>query len=359
MNTPRARVLIMAGGTGGHVYPGLAVARELLARGCEVAWLGTAAGLEAKLVPDAGIELHFIQVRGLRGNGLFGWLAAPVAIAQAVLEAASVLARWRPTVVLGLGGFASGPGGLAATLKRIPLVVHEQNARPGLTNRVLAKIATRVLDAFPNSLVRSKDALVCGNPVRAEIAAVAQYIAPRENELRRVLVIGGSQGATFLNESVPQAIARLESSPAVNVVHQCGAAHAQATRASYAIAGVEATVVPYLENMTDAFAAAHLVIARSGAMTVTELAACGRPAFLVPYPYAVDDHQMHNANYLVQRGAAKCCAQTSLSVAEFASELSALINSPETLADMALAARAAFVPNADVRVADHCCEVAK
>jgi UDP-N-acetylglucosamine--N-acetylmuramyl-(pentapeptide) pyrophosphoryl-undecaprenol N-acetylglucosamine transferase len=359
MTNAHPRILLMAGGTGGHVYPGLAVARELQARGCAVAWLGTATGLEARLVPDANIELHCIAVRGLRGNGVLGWLRAPFAVSAAVVDAMRVLKNWRPDAVLGFGGFVAGPGGVAAWLLRKPLLIHEQNARPGLTNRLLARISSRVLQAFPNTFSTRAAAHQCGNPVRAEIARVPTYEAPTGAAPVRILVLGGSQGAAFLNTTLPQALARVNSEIDLDVRHQCGAAHANTTATSYGEASADVSIETYIGDMASAYEWAHLVIARAGAMTVTELAAAGRPSVLVPFPHAVDDHQTHNALYLVNKGAARCYQQRALDAQTLSEALLELLRMPQQLGCMAVAARSAHIPDADRYVADQCYEVAQ
>ena len=354
------RVLIMAGGTGGHVYPALAVAAALRERGHSVSWLGTAAGLEARLVPEAGIELDTIHVAGLRGKGPLGWLLAPVRVLRASFEAVRILRRRRPDVVLGLGGFASGPGGLAAWLLRRPLLIHEQNAAPGLTNRLLAHLAARVLEAFPGTFAESVAAEATGNPVREAIRRLpppAERFAGREGPLR-LLVFGGSQGAQALNEAVPAALAALPEGARPRVHHQSGPRHLEATDAAYRAAGVEAEVAPYVEDMAAAYAWADLVLCRAGALTVSELAAAGVPAVLVPFPYAVDDHQTRNALYLVDAGAARLLPQDEMSPERLAAVLEELLGGarPGLLA-MAEAARGRARPEATERVVAHCLEM--
>mgnify|MGYP001254586442 CR=1 FL=1 len=359
MSRLATRVLVMAGGTGGHVYPGLAVADALRARGCEVAWLGTSAGLEARVVPAADIQLFCIKVRGLRGKGLLGWLRAPFLVTAAVVEAYGVLKRWRPQVVLGMGGFAAGPGGLAAWLSGRPLVIHEQNARAGLTNRVLAKFARRVLEAFPQTFAGAASVMHLGNPVRAEITAVPTL--EQVDPPLRILVLGGSQGALFLNETLPSALALLSYEFDLHVTHQCGTRHEEITNAAYAAEAhaLDVTVKPFVDDMATAYADAHLVVCRAGAMTVTELAAAGRAAFLVPFPHAVDDHQTANGEYLVSAGGARLAAQSTLNIARLAESLRALLSDAQQLVRMGHAARTAYVPRSAERVADVCLEVAQ
>lgn len=312
-------VLMMAGGTGGHVYPALAVARAARDAGATVHWLGNAAGFEGKKVPEAGFPLHDIAVKGLRGKGLVGWLKAPFMLARALWKARAVLRAVKPDAVIGMGGFASGPGGLMAARAGIPLIVHEQNAVAGLTNRKLAKRARKVLLADSHAAVKmglkEGEYVVTGNPVRAEIAATpapAQRFLGRLGAVR-LLVLGGSQGAKTLNELLPQALALLPENERPQVVHQVGERWLDEARAAYARAGVAAEVVPFIEDMAAAYAHADWIIARSGALTVAEVATVGVAALFVPFPYAVDDHQTANAQALVDAGAATVVQQADLS----------------------------------------------
>ena len=358
--TPAKSYLVMAGGTGGHIFPGLAVADQLRACGAHVEWLGTPTGLEATLVPSAGIRLHAINVRGLRGAGWWRWLRAPFALTHALIQALLIMRKLRPNAVLGMGGFASGPGGLAAWLLRRPLVIHEQNSRAGLTNRLLARIAGTVLEAFPGSFRRAEAVLCTGNPVRADIADVEPVQVPKDGPVN-VLVLGGSQGAAFLNDLVPLALAALGEDVALKITHQCGQAHLQVTEERYAQRHVAARVTPFIDDMAAAFADAHLVIARAGAMTVTELCNSGRASVLVPFPYAVDDHQRANALHLEQVGAAKIITQ-SVPYADDVNELTAalrgLFAERSELTRMGLAAYQLRRPHAAARVAEQLMEVA-
>ncbi len=323
-----ATFLVMAGGTGGHVFPALALAEALRARQHRVVWLGSSNGLEATLVPAAGFPIEWITIAGLRGRGLVGWLLAPLHLARAVWQALRALARVRPQVVIGFGGFVSGPGGIAAWLTRRPLLVHEQNAVPGFTNRVLARVATRVFEAFPGSFDgRIGRRVECvGNPVRAAIAALPVPRTRYQDRAGKVrlLVVGGSQGAQALNAAVPLALARLASDLPMDVRHQCGAKHVDTARAAYRSAGVSAEVTPFIDDIASAYAWADLVVCRSGAMTVSELAAVGLPAVLVPFPAAVDDHQTANARWLVAAGAALLLPQAELTSERLAATLAAL-----------------------------------
>lgn len=357
----RAPVLIMAGGTGGHVFPALAVARALRGRNETVIWLGTDRGFEARVVPPEGIPLEFVRVRGLRRKGALAWVAAPVQIAVAVLDALRVLIRWRPKVVLGMGGYTAGPGGVAAWLLRRPLVIHEQNAVAGLTNRLLAGLAREVLEAFPGSFSRRIGTTVTGNPVRADIAAIAppaERLAGRSGPLR-LLVLGGSQGARALNEVVPAALARLPADRRPEVLHQAGESTLAVAEAAYRDAGVGARVQAFINDMAEAYAWADLVIARSGALTVAEIAAAGVGAILVPYPSAVDDHQTRNAEYLVKAGAATLIPQADLSATRLAAELEALAADRGLVLDRAARARAQARPEATGAIVAACLGAAR
>src|ERR1700741_2815500 len=316
-------ILIMAGGTGGHVFPALALARLLRAKSHEVVWLGTQRGLEARVVPAERIPIERLSVGGFRGKGVMTLLAAPFRLALALTQALRVMWRHRPLVVVGLGGFVSGPGGVAAWLTHRPLLIHEQNAVAGFTNRCLAHLARVVLEAFPGSFGQNVHARVIGNPVRRDISALpppAQRFAGRQGPVR-ILVIGGSQGAARLNAVVPFALKRLSSWLAFDVRHQAGERWLETGRASYAQAGVRADVRPFIEDMSEAYGWADLVICRAGALTVSELAAVGVGSILVPYPASMDDHQAYNAQYLVREGAAVVIADRELTAERLAREL--------------------------------------
>ncbi len=347
--------MIMAGGTGGHVMPGLAVAQTMRARRWDVVWLGNPQGMEATLVPRHGIDMRWVRFGGLRGKGLLTKLLLPVNLLRAFWQALRALRAVRPAVVLGLGGYVAFPGGMMAALLGIPLVVHEQNSVAGLTNKVLARVADRVLVAFPQAL---PGAQWCGNPVREEIASVAepsQRFAGREGPLR-LLVVGGSLGARALNETIPEALALLGRDERPLVTHQCGKANAQRLADAYRRAGVEATVVEFIDDMAAAYAGADLVVCRAGAMTIAELASVGVASVLVPFPHAVDDHQTGNARYLSERGAACLVAQSDLSAQRLAGLIRDLDR--ERLLEMARRAREAAKPDAAERVADACEAVA-
>jgi UDP-N-acetylglucosamine--N-acetylmuramyl-(pentapeptide) pyrophosphoryl-undecaprenol N-acetylglucosamine transferase len=360
--------MIMAGGTGGHVMPALAVADHLRNEGWKVIWLGTRNGMEATLVPQHGYEMAWINFSGLRGKGLLRPVLLPLQLLRAFFQSLKAILAHRPDVVLGMGGYPAFPGGMMAALLARPLVVHEQNSIAGLTNRVLACLADKVLVAFPGAFKNDKDKPLpcgkaetewCGNPVRAEIAAVAEpemRLAGREDNLR-VLVVGGSLGATALNEVVPQAMAMIPAAQRPQVVHQSGAKHIDALRANYQAAGVEADCRAFIDNMAEQYAWADLVICRSGALTVAELAAAGAASVLVPYPHAVDDHQTTNARFLSDSGAAVLVQQTELTAEKLAVRLQELTR--ERLLAMAKKARALAKPDATQHVAEICKELAK
>jgi UDP-N-acetylglucosamine--N-acetylmuramyl-(pentapeptide) pyrophosphoryl-undecaprenol N-acetylglucosamine transferase len=349
--------LIMAGGTGGHVFPALATARVLQRRGYRIVWLGTQRGIEARLVPAEGIPVEWLSVSGLRGKGVVTLLAAPFRLLVALVQALRAVRKHRPSVVLGAGGFVSGPGGLAAWLLRRPLVVHEQNAVAGLTNRVLARLADRVLEGFPGSFGRGVRAERVGNPVRPEIAAVAppeRRYAGREGRVR-LLVFGGSQGSARLNAVVPAALAELPKDLRPDVLHQTGTRGLDETRAAYRTRGIDADVRPFIDDMAGAYGWADLAVCRAGALTVAELAAAGVPAVLVPFPAAVDDHQTRNAEYVVEAGAAILLPESDLTPVSLAAVLRDLLTAGRPpLETMAAAARRTAITDADERLADAC-----
>ncbi|MFM8331716.1 MAG: undecaprenyldiphospho-muramoylpentapeptide beta-N-acetylglucosaminyltransferase [Candidatus Methylumidiphilus sp.] len=348
-----ARVMILAGGTGGHIFPALAVAEELRAQGCELHWMGTRAGLEARLVPQAGIAIDWLAVAGFRGKGLRPKLLAPFKLLLACWQAGGILRRFRPDVVLGMGGFVAGPGGLMARLLGIPLVIHEQNRIPGTTNRLLVKCARHVLEAFPGSFAPQAGAVCVGNPLRRAIADAAGQDKPANpGTAFKLLVIGGSLGAKVLNETVPAALALVGG--ALSVRHQTGAAMQAETAERYLHLGIDAQVSAFIEDMAEAYQWADMVVCRAGAMTVSELAAVGLPALLVPYPHAIDDHQTANARFFAQAGAAVLLAQSELTPHTLSEALKALIHNPERLAAMSATARGLAKPDAAGRVAEIC-----
>jgi UDP-N-acetylglucosamine--N-acetylmuramyl-(pentapeptide) pyrophosphoryl-undecaprenol N-acetylglucosamine transferase len=341
-------VLIMAGGTGGHVFPALAVARLLRERRCNVVWVGTQRGLEARVVPADGFPIEWLSVSGLRGKGLMPWLLAPWRLTAAALQALGILRRRKPAVVLGVGGFVTGPGGFAAWLTRRPLLIHEQNAIAGLTNRWLARVAREVLEAFPGSFPAGVRARCIGNPVRRDIAALPTpdvRFAGRTGPIR-VLVIGGSLGASRLNTQVPRALALMPTAARPDVRHQAGERGLGEAKRAYAQAGVAARIDAFIEDMAGAYAWADLVVCRAGAITVSELAAAGLGAILVPYPAAVDDHQTYNARFLTEAGAAVLIADVDLEAQRLCTELTQLIADRGRLLEMARRARSRALPDA-------------
>lgn len=351
------KVLVMAGGTGGHVFPALAVAERLRAQGHEIVWIGTAGSFESRKVPEHGFALEYIRVRGLRGKGWKSLLGAPLLLARSLLDALAVLRRQRPAVVLGMGGYAAGPGGLAAWLLRRPLVIHEQNAAAGLTNRVLARLARTVLEAFPRTFARAQ---TVGNPVRAGFSAVPApetRIATHAGPLR-VLVVGGSLGAKALNTLVPAALAQFAAESRPQVRHQAGRT-LDVALAAYRDTGVAAEISAFIDDMPAAYAWADLVICRAGASTVAELAASGSAALLVPFPYAVDDHQTRNGEFLVQAGAAQLVQERELDGARLAALLRDLLADPVRLRAMGQAARRVAWTDAAERIAAACLRAAR
>jgi UDP-N-acetylglucosamine--N-acetylmuramyl-(pentapeptide) pyrophosphoryl-undecaprenol N-acetylglucosamine transferase len=357
--TQQRTLMVMAGGTGGHVFPGLAVAHLMQAWGWKVVWLGNPAGMEATLVAKHGIPMESVRFGGVRGKGLKTKLMLPVNLLRACAQSLSVLRRVKPDVVLGMGGYITFPAGVMTALSGRPLVLHEQNSIAGLANKVLAKLARRVLVAFPNALPHAE---WTGNPIREELARTlppkARY-AQRSGPLN-VLVVGGSLGATALNEVVPRALAVLTPQQRPRIVHQAGAKHIDGLRANYAEAGLQTgedvQLVPFIDDMTSAYANADLVICRSGAMTVAEIAAVGVAAFFVPFPFAVDDHQTTNAAFLADHGAALVVQQRDLTADGLAAWLRG--QTRESLAEMAERSRSLAKPDATEQVAQICAEAA-
>ncbi len=352
-----ANVLIMAGGTGGHVFPALACAREFQARGYSVHWLGTPRGIENELVPQAGFSLHLINVTGLRGKSRLSLLKAPLMLIKALMQARKVIRQLKPVCVVGFGGYVTGPGGLAARLGNVPLVIHEQNAVAGTANRSLSSFAARICEAFPNTFAASDKRRTTGNPVRVELflETPRQALAGRR---ARLLVLGGSLGAEPLNKLLPEALAQLPADLRPEVFHQAGKQHDEVTAQRYRAAGVEAQVAPFIKDMAQAYGWADLVVCRAGALTISELAAAGLPSLLVPLPYAIDDHQSRNADYLAHEGAAFVMPQATTGAAEMAARLKEVLMQPEQLQNMARTARRLAKPDATNTVVDICLEVA-
>jgi UDP-N-acetylglucosamine--N-acetylmuramyl-(pentapeptide) pyrophosphoryl-undecaprenol N-acetylglucosamine transferase len=348
-------ILIMAGGTGGHVFPGLAVADEMRGRGWNVVWMGARGGLEARLVPARGYPVEWIRAAALRGKGFAAKLLLPLNLLIGFWQSARAIFRIRPDVVLGMGGYVAFPGGMMASLLARPLAVHEQNAIAGLTNKVLAGVAEKTMQAFPGAL---KNAEWTGNPVRADITAIAGPAARYANRSGplRLLVVGGSLGAQALNEIVPRALGLIAHSERPAVTHQAGEKQFAALRANYAKARVEGELVAFIDDMARRYAAADLVICRAGAMTVSELSAAGLASLLVPFPHAVDDHQTANARFLSEKGAAILLPQSELTPETLCALLLSLDR--EKLLEMASKARALGKPEAARIVADRCVALA-
>ena len=348
-------ILIMAGGTGGHIFPALAVADVLRAQDWHVTWLGAPNSMEADLVPKHGYEIEWVRFSGLRSKGLLRKLLLPLNLLVALWQSAVVLLRHRPDVVLGMGGYITFPGGIMAALLHRPLVVHEQNSIAGLSNKTLAHFAKRVLSGFPKVLPRAE---WCGNPVRDSIAQLPepqQRYAARNGALN-VLVVGGSLGAKAINECVPQALALLPQTARPKITHQTGKQHLEAVQTAYQQAGIAAEIKPFLEDMAHYYASTDVVICRAGALTIAELAAAGVASILVPFPFAVDDHQTGNARFLSERGAAILLPQSELTPQRLAGLLQDMTRAHAL--EMAQAARAAAQPAAASRVAQVCAELA-
>ena len=355
--------MVMAGGTGGHVYPALAVAEELRTRGWAVFWLGTKTGLEARIVPKTGIDMVWVSMSGLRGNGMLRWVLLPFTLLLAFWQSMRAILRRRPDVVLGMGGYTAFPGGMMASLLHRPVVIHEQNSVAGLTNRVLACLAERVLIAFPQAFHGNKDRPIpcrkvasewVGNPVRANITQLAHESgqAAGHSGRLRLLVVGGSLGAAALNDLVPRALALLPADKRPTVMHQSGRQHIETLQANYAKAGVDAEVRDYIEDMAQAYRDCDFAVCRAGAMTVAELACAGVPAVLVPFPFAVDDHQTGNAEFLSREGAGWLMPQKELTAEKLAALIAGLDR--PCLAAMSVKARSLAKPDATRRIADIC-----
>ncbi len=351
-------VLIMAGGTGGHIFPGLAVADALSGHGIAVRWLGAAGGMECERVPSAGYPLDAVKISGLRGKGLARWLRLPLNLARAVAQAYTVLGRNRPDCAVSFGGYAAGPGGLAARLRGVPLLVHEQNRIPGLTNRVLAMFSRRVLQAFPGTWPPRRHAMTCGNPVRRSVAELPSPRARMQdrNGPMRLLITGGSQGAKALNRVLPQALAGLPDEQQPEIRHQAGKGQSGELRLEYSRLGLQAQVDDFIEDMAAAYGWADLVVCRAGALTVSELAAAGIGAVLVPFPHAVDDHQTRNAEFLVEAGAARLLPEPDCTAERLRALLVELLANRDGLLTMAENARAVAVPDAAEQVMRVCME---
>lgn len=352
----QAPVLIMAGGTGGHIFPALAVADTIQNEGAPVVWLGTEKGLESKVIPKEGIDIQYIRISGLRGKGLLHKLAAPFKIVDAIIQAYKIIRRIKPRAVLGMGGYVTGPGGIAAWISGTPLYIHEQNAIAGLTNKILSRIANRVFEAFPGSFKQMAKLTCSGNPIRKEffgLQQVEERFAAREGKLN-VLVLGGSLGAKVLNEVVPEAVSKIEGSVRPNVRHQAGERTINIAKEQYDQVGVVAEVTTFIDDMAQSFEWADIIICRAGALTVAEIAVVGVPAILVPFPHAVDDHQTQNARYLSTAGAAVLMPQERLNADCLYKEMMKLIQDKKLRIKMAKKAKELARENAAEIVAQQC-----
>ena len=349
-------ICIMAGGTGGHIFPGLAVAEELIKRGEVVHWIGSKHGLEGRLVPEQGIPLHYLAVRGLRGKHGLQRITGPIRLGISVIQALLLLMRLKPSVCVSFGGYPAGPGGIAARFTKVHVVVHEQNAVAGMTNRYLAKFAKRVLTAFPDVI---EGAECVGNPIRPDIDLVGRHrIAEghRPSGTTRVLVIGGSQGARAFNEQLPEKLKEVASNYGIEVTHQTGVSGRDQVEDRYQALDLDATVVAFVSRMAEAYREADIVVCRAGALTVSELASAAMPSVLIPFPAAVDDHQTKNGQQLQNVGAAVIVQEKDLDI--FVAKLSDILRAPENLTQMARAARSVARPEATITVADRVLEVA-
>ncbi len=347
------RFLIMAGGTGGHIFPALAVAQALQEKGHDVQWLGTASGLEAKLIPEAGIELHKLNVKGFRGKGLLAKCMAPWYLLGAIFGAMNVIRKIKPNAVLGFGGYVAAPGGIAAWLMRKPLVIHEQNAIAGTTNKLLQRFSKRKLQAFAGAL---PGATTVGNPIRASFLSSMQPQDASDDQFK-VLVVGGSLGARALNQVMPAVVSKL-GDQTLSVIHQTGAAHGETVEKAYQALGVAVDVRPFIKDMVSAYQWADLIVCRAGAMTVSEIATLGKTAIFVPYPFAIDDHQTANANYLVSHQAAFMIAENDLTPEKLVEIFKTMMEDKSQLETMQHNARQLGHQKATQRVAEICEEVA-
>jgi len=351
-----ANILIMAAGTGGHVFPALACAQEFVARGYQVHWLGAGRGIECRVVPEAGFALHNISATGLRGKGITKLIKAPFQLLGALWQSYRLIKQIKPVCVLGMGGYVTGPGGLAARLCGVPLVIHEQNAVAGTANRSLAAWAARICQAFPDTFTAQEKLLTTGNPVRSE---VVQSVIEKTEVAKpaKLLVLGGSLGAEALNQLLPQAVALLAEELRPQIWHQAGEGHAERTQERYQSVAVTAKVTPFIDDVAQAYAWADLVVCRAGALTVSELAIVGRAAFLVPLPQAIDDHQTKNAEFLAQQQAAVVLPQRTTTAQDLAAQLTEVFMHSHKLIEMAQQGRKIAQPNATQQVVDACLEV--
>jgi len=361
MNQDNKTIVIMAGGTGGHVYPAIAVADLLKNNGFNIIWLGNKNSFEAEVVPKAGFNIEYITISGFRGKKITSLLSMPFKLMKSVYQAMKILRRYKPVSVLGMGGYVSGPGAVACKLLNIPLIIHEQNSIPGFTNRILSRIATVVLVAFPNAFSNKINTVYTGNPVRDSISSLPEpniRFANRSGNIK-LLILGGSLGAKYLNENIPLSISLLSDGQEFDIWHQAGKGKLQDTITLYKQNDIKAKVVEFIVNMDDAYLWADIVVCRAGAMTVSELSNAGLASILIPFPYAVDDHQTHNADFLVSANAAIMAQQSEMSVSYLSQLLSdIIIKGRSYLLTMANNAYALAKPDATTRVAQICIEAA-
>ena len=357
MTATTKTLLVMAGGTGGHIYPAMAVADYLQAKGWNIVWLCTVGGMENRLLANKSYIKAMMTMRGVRGKGVLGWLLLPVKLSLALIQAYKAIAEFKPNLVLGMGGFAAFPGGLMAYIMRKPLLIHEQNSVAGLTNKTLACLATRILAAFPAAF--GAKATLVGNPVRAEIAQVPtpQSRMQKRSGPLRLFVVGGSLGAQILNQVLPEALKKIPSALRPQVIHQAGEKHIGDLQVRYQDMGVHAETKAFIEDMAGMYSWADIVICRSGALTVAELSAAGVASVLVPFPHAVDDHQTSNAHYLADAGAAILIPQNTFNAEKLASFIQGL--NREQCLNMSIKARALGKPEATASVANICMELAR
>jgi UDP-N-acetylglucosamine--N-acetylmuramyl-(pentapeptide) pyrophosphoryl-undecaprenol N-acetylglucosamine transferase len=357
-------ILIMAAGTGGHVFPALSIAQKLQEKNVRTEWMGTHQGMENRLLEGTGIRIHAVSAKGLKGKGIARLIAAPFMLAQALIQSMRILSKVQPDCVLGMGGFVSGPGGLAAKLTGRKLVIHEQNAVPGFTNKLLAKMADQVFEAFPNTFSKNAKIIHTGNPLRKEIVAIATRprSISKSSQRLRILVLGGSQGALAINEVIPAVLADFPKEIRPSVRHQTGERTLERTQAAYADKGLDSvddvTIVAFISDMAEAYSWADLVICRSGASTVSEIAAVGLPSIFIPYPHHSDQQQTHNANWLVQAGAAFLLEQKELSVTALKALVLDLQENRNKLQQMSDISKSIAICDADEVIARRCLELA-
>jgi len=352
-------LMVMAGGTGGHIYPALAIAKQLEEKGVSIVWLGTREGLEARVVSQNDIDIEWIDIKGVRGTGLIRWIKLPLQLSKAIFQAIAIFNRRKPDALLSMGGFVAGPGGIAGRFKRIPLILHEANTIVGLTNRVLAKIATKVMCGFPNTKGLSNSAEVVGNPVRKNIVDLHKSNSRLTNDATKLnlLIVGGSQGALSLNQTLPRAISQIDPSICPEIRHQTGKGRSSEVNENYKKFGLKVDVHEYLDDMAESYQWADLIICRAGAMTIAEITTAGLPALIVPYPFSAGDHQVFNAQYLVDNNAAELLLHEHLTSESLAQKLSDLLSDRSRLAQMSTSTLALANTDATERAVKVCEQV--